>query len=208
MPRSLRSFYQRNFQPLETIHEHEDENDDCFDVAIRIRLTRKLLVHEFNRLNVFPYYVINIGNHLVTLTDHIPSGNKLHVQYLGLYWLFKNQHEGCVETTVSCLAMRKFIALKYGMTLFELYKLPDSMKPERLKSKLNVDVVDEDDKSQNLNDEQVSVLMDTADHKDVIIVTDDFGELKIPSDEDMDWLYDRIKVLAPKHDSSSNLKYI
>lgn len=204
----LRSFYRHTFQPLETIHEHEDENqhdeqqnnDQGYDVGVRIRLTRKLLFHEYKRLNVIPYYVLSIGNHLVTLTDDIPSGNKLQVQYLGLYWLFKNQYEGSVRTTVSCLAMRKFIALKYGMTLFEMYKLPDDLKPEMFRTKLNVDVVDEHDNSQNLNDDQVEMLMDSAEHEDIIIVTDDFGELRVPSLDEMDWLYNRIKLLGPLKD--------
>jgi hypothetical protein len=181
-------------------HQLAITNVESDDVSVQVTLTTTCLFAEFQRLNVYPFCTMNIGNHEVYLTpdDTFDKPEKLLFEYCGLIWLFKNRSKDKLQAVVSFRSMQKFMAFKYGMSLFEVYKNPEkaqsSINKSELKAILQDAFVTEDS-------QQVSSLLAKTKSNNVIVATDDFGLITYPSSEDMNMFLSKAKVAVGGYDT-------
>ena len=176
---------------LQTIHEEQDQLEE---VTVQITLTKTCLYAEYQRLNVYPFCTMNIGNHQVYLTpdDVLDKPDKLHFEYCGLIWLFRNRSQPTLQAVVSYRSMQKFIAYKYGMSLFEVYQNPEQAKKSLQKTEL-LAVLQEVQISEDAN--QISGLLAKSNKKSVNVLTDDFGIVSYPSAQDISDFLSKAKVM-------------
>jgi len=165
---------------VELLCDQEDETAE-----IRITLTDKVLHAEYEKLNIHPNCIINLGSHVLYITaDTDPSEVKLQRQFTGIVWLFKNRHaEESLGYCCSIKAVRKFFALKYGMSLFEYYKHPDKVASS-LKNNEVIALLDAQCKQEQF--QHISELLRSTTHEKIELYTNEFGVVKLPSDQEID----------------------
>ena len=170
-------------QPQPNVELLMDQQDETAE--IRITLTQKVLDAEYEKLNIHPDCIINLGSHVLYITHDIhPPEVKLQRQFTGIVWLFKNRHaEESLGFCCSIKAVRKFFALKYGMSLFEYYKHPDKVA-NSLKNNEMIAMLDSQCKQEQY--QHISELLRNTTHDKIEFYTDEFGVVKLPSDKEID----------------------
>ena len=149
---------------------------------VRITLTAKVLEAEYNKQNIIPNCLFHIGSHVVYITNDpniLPE--KLHRQFTGLVWLFKNRHaEESLGFCCSYQSVKMFFALKYGMSLFEYYKHPDKVATS-LKNNEMIAQLDSQCKQQQYD--HISDLLRNTSQYQIEFYTEEFGVIKLPTNE-------------------------
>ena len=181
------------YSKLPLFNEEEDPKH-----SVTITLTRKILYKEYERVGVHGIIyekVLQIGIHDVRLNSDTPNEKRIHRDFLSCMYLFMNKDtEPALVTSVCLKGFHKFIALKYGMQLFSLYRNPskveESMKLKQVKAKTYNNEGEEEKSESGF----IAKLLQDSSQYDVEISTDDFGVIKVPQEHDFKELYDKMIV--------------
>ena len=162
-------------------------------ITLRVTLTSACLQNELQRVCCFEYNTINIGNHQVYITGDNPNTEKKLREYCAMFWLFHNRKYDTLQTCLNVHSVQRFIAYKYGMQLFELMRYPHRINehPEAQKFK---DMLGDSFYQQSALISSYIQLHHQAEF-DVQVDTEEFGVLKFPTSQQMDYFLTRAKVL-------------
>jgi len=160
--------------------------------SVGITLTQACLQAEFERLNIYPLNMITVGNHQVFISPEIAKEEKVQREFCAMVWLFKNRTKDRMQTCLNFKSVRKFFALKYGMSLFELYKNPEHVKKSQEAQRIHAQVSEH---ITEYNAEQVTQMLRKTPNAVVQIVTDEFGIVCLPSEQDMQVFLSRSHVV-------------
>jgi len=161
---------------------------------IRITLTNACLQQEYLKAGVTPLTMIQIGNHEVFISADKAQGEKLVREFCGLVWLYKHRKHDTMQTVCSYISVQKFIALKYGMSMIELYQNPMRIRESIQAQKLYMSIGGDQTMADESN--EISKLLKQAHAVDVEIFTDQFGVVCLPTEEEMELFLSKAKVVV------------
>lgn len=181
------------FKTLPLFNEEEEPKH-----SVTITLTRKILFKEFERLGVYGLInekVMQIGIHDVRINDTNPNDKRVHRDFLSCMYLFtRKDTEPALVTSVCLKGFHKFIALKYGMQLFSLYRNPEKVEQSMKLKQVKAKTFNNEGKEEKSESSFIAKLLQESSQYDVEISTDDYGVIKVPTENDFKELYDKMIV--------------
>jgi hypothetical protein len=176
---------------VETQNESEEsdsEKENETEPYVHIKLTDEKVEEYIKKFNIKPGSSLRFGKNRIIVSDKITTDERSRMELVNIFWMSTLIEEDEVElsTIVGIKAAQMYVIFQQGVEIYENMKYKDYVD-QHLDDEITVIKKNGDFENKLKDAEKISSFIEKTDFSQLVIITEKFGKIDVPSNEELDF---------------------